>query len=73
MGHKRKIIIFIIITKALDYSKKVIHSAHYSPTSAQPARDQWPLTSFPLAYMMSMTSYAMEYHFGVSYSDCVPS
>lgn len=50
-----------------------MHSAHHLPTNAQPVPEQWPLPSFPLLYMMSMTPYAMEYHFGVSYSGCVPS
>lgn len=73
MEHKRKIIVTSIITKALEYTKQVMHNAHHLPANVQPVPEQWPLASFPLVYMMSMTPYAMEYQFGVSYSGCVPS
>lgn len=72
MGHKRKTIIIIIITKALEYSKQV-SNAHRSPVNAQPAPELWPLTSLLLVYMIRMALCAMEYHFGVRYSGCVPS
>ena len=51
----------------IEYTKQVMNNAiaHHPPTDAQPVpKQQPPPASFPPVYILSMTSYGMEYAFG---------